>query len=119
MRREPSRGGRHTRCGHRAQRTLARTAAFIFIGAAPRSEIAAGVVACDEQGFILTGPDLPRKGRLPEGWTLDRDPFLFETSVPGVFAAGDVRAGSNRRVATAVGEGAAAIHAIHRYLETV
>jgi thioredoxin reductase (NADPH) len=101
------------------ERTLARTAAFIFIGAAPRSEIAAGVVACDERGFILTGPDLPRNGRLPEGWTLDRDPFLFETSVPGVFAAGDVRAGSNRRVATAVGEGAAAIHAIHRYLETV
>ncbi|MGH9162749.1 MAG: FAD-dependent oxidoreductase [Vicinamibacteraceae bacterium] len=94
-------------------------AMFIFIGAAPRSEMVSAVVECDEKGFILTGPDLLRSGRKPGGWTLDRDPFFFETSMPGVFAAGDVRAGSNRRVASAVGEGAAAIYTIHRYLETV
>jgi thioredoxin reductase (NADPH) len=94
-------------------------AMFIFIGAAPRSEMVSAAVECDEKGFILTGPDLLRSGRKPGGWTLDRDPFFFETSMPGVFAAGDVRAGSNRRVASAVGEGAAAIYTIHRYLETV
>jgi thioredoxin reductase (NADPH) len=92
---------------------------FIFIGAAPRSDLVADLVSRDEKGFILTGPDLPREERRPRGWTLDRDPFLFETSVPGVFAAGDVRAGANRRVAAAVGEGSAAIYTIHRYLETV
>jgi thioredoxin reductase (NADPH) len=92
---------------------------FIFIGAAPRSELVAGLVECDEKGFILTGPDLPRNEHGVRCWTLDRDPFLFETSVPGVFAVGDVRAGANRRVAAAVGEGSAAVHSIHRYLETV
>jgi thioredoxin reductase (NADPH) len=92
---------------------------FIFIGTAPRSDMVADLVARDEKGFILTGPDLPREERRPRGWTLDRDPFLFETSVPGVFAAGDVRAGANRRVAAAVGEGSAAIYTIQRYLETV
>lgn len=92
---------------------------FIFVGGAPRSEMVAGLVERDEKGFILTGPDLPRVDRRPRGWTLDRDPFLFETSVPGVFAAGDVRSGANRRVASAVGEGSAAIYTIHRYLETV
>jgi thioredoxin reductase (NADPH) len=79
----------------------------------------AGLVERDESGFILTGPDLPRGARRPKSWTLERDPFLFETSVPGVFAAGDVRAGANRRVAAAVGEGSAAIYTIQRYLETV
>jgi thioredoxin reductase (NADPH) len=100
------------------ERTLDVAAMFIFIGSAPRSEMVAGIVERDEKGFILTGPDLFRDGARP-GWTLDRDPFLFETSMPGVFAAGDVRAGSNRRVAAAVGEGSAAIYTIHRYLETV
>ncbi len=100
-------------------RKLDVAAMFIFIGSAPRSEMVAGVVARDEKGFILTGPDLPRDGQRPRGWTLERDPFLFETSVPGVFAAGDVRSGANRRVAAAVGEGSAAIYSIHRYLETV
>jgi thioredoxin reductase (NADPH) len=94
-------------------------ALFIFIGTAPRSEMVAGLVARDEKGFILTGPDLPRTDGRFSGWTLDRDPFLFETSVPGIFAAGDVRAAANRRVAAAVGEGSAAVHSIHRYLETV
>lgn len=95
------------------------SAMFIFIGAAPRSDLAAGVVARDEKGFILTGPDPSRRGGKPEGWPLERDPFLFETNVPGVFAAGDVRSGANRRVAAAVGEGSAAIYTIHKYLEAV
>jgi thioredoxin reductase (NADPH) len=102
-----------------AERDLDVAAMFIFIGAAPRSEMVAGVVERDEKGFILTGPDAGQHGRRPQGWPLDRDPFLFETNVPGVFAAGDVRAGANRRVAAAVGEGSAAIYTIHRYLETV
>lgn len=102
-----------------AERDLDVAAMFIFIGAAPRSEMVAGVVERDEKGFILTGPDAGQHGRRPKGWPLDRDPFLFETNVPGVFAAGDVRAGANRRVAAAVGEGSAAIYTIHRYLETV
>jgi thioredoxin reductase (NADPH) len=101
------------------ERAADAAALFIFIGAAPRSEMLAGVVERDEKGFILTGPDLPRTGRGIKGWSLDRDPFLFETSVPGIFAAGDVRSGANQRVAAAVGEGSAATHSIHRYLETV
>ena len=102
------------------ERPLDAAAMFIFIGSAPRSDMVAGLVPVDEKGFILTGPDLPRNDRgKPVGWTLDRDPFLFETSVPGIFAAGDVRSGANRRVAAAVGEGSAAIYSIHRYLETV
>ena len=101
------------------ERVLHCAALFIFIGAAPRSEMVSDLAARDYKGFILTGSDLPRIGNRPRGWTLDRDPFLFETNVPGVFAAGDVRAGANRRMAAAVGEGSAAIHAIHRYLETV
>jgi thioredoxin reductase (NADPH) len=99
--------------------TLACAALFLFVGAAPHTERFAGFVECDERGFILTGVDLPRNGLRPRGWSLDRDPLLFETSVPGVFAAGDVRAGANRRVAAAVGEGSAAIYSIQRYLETV
>ncbi|HSM50362.1 MAG TPA: FAD-dependent oxidoreductase, partial [Thermoanaerobaculia bacterium] len=102
------------------ERAMACDALFLFVGAAPRTEAFAGVVARDERGFVLTGPDLPRlDGGRPRGWELDRDPFLFETSVPGVFAAGDVRAGANRRVAAAVGEGSAAIYSVQRYLETV
>jgi thioredoxin reductase (NADPH) len=93
-------------------------AMFIFIGAAPRSEMVADTLERDEKGFILTGLDL-RTRRCTRPWPLDRDPFFFETSIPGVFAAGDVRSGANRRVAAAVGEGSAAIYTIHRYLETV
>jgi len=94
-------------------------AMFIFIGTRPRSEMFADLLERDDKGFILTGPDLPRVAGRPRGWTLERDPFLFETSVPGVFAAGDVRSGANRRVAMAVGEGSAAIYTVHKYLETV
>jgi thioredoxin reductase (NADPH) len=101
------------------ERELHTAAMFICIGTAPHSEIATGFLERNDKGFILTGPDLPRVNGKPRGWTLDRDPFLFETNVPGIFAAGDVRAGANRRVAAAVGEGSAAIYSIHRYLNTV
>jgi thioredoxin reductase (NADPH) len=94
-------------------------AMFICIGTAPHSEMVADLVERNEKGFILTGSDIPRINGKPRGWMLDRDPLLFETSVPGIFAAGDVRAGANRRVAAAVGEGSAAIYSIHRYLNTV
>jgi thioredoxin reductase (NADPH) len=99
--------------------TIAAERMFIFIGAAPQTDAAAGVVELDEHGYILTGPDLLRDGRRPTGWTLERDPFLLETSVPGIFAAGDVRHGSTKRVASAVGEGSAAIGMVHRYVQTV
>lgn len=101
------------------ERALDVSALFIFIGAAPRTEMFADVIERDDKGFILTGLDGSQPGGRPKGWTLDRDPFMFETNVPGVFAAGDVRSGANRRVAAAVGEGSAAIYTVHRYLETV
>ncbi|ACC73687.1 FAD-dependent oxidoreductase [Paraburkholderia phymatum] len=89
---------------------------FIFIGAAPCTEWLRGVVERDEHGFLLTGRALLKAGRGPVGWQLGRDPYLLETSVPGVFAAGDVRADSVKRVAAAVGEGSIAVHFIHQYL---
>ncbi len=101
------------------ERELDAAAMFIFIGAKPRTEMVSGLLELDEKGFVLTGPDLPRTDGRPRGWPLDRDPFLLETSVPGVFAAGDVRAGSSKRVAAAVGEGSGAVGMVHRYLETV
>jgi thioredoxin reductase (NADPH) len=90
---------------------------FIFIGAAPRTEWLDGVVARDPRGFVKTGPDLLVDGRRPPGWGLDRDPYYLESSLPGVFVAGDVRAESVKRVASAVGEGAMAVTLVHRYLE--
>jgi thioredoxin reductase (NADPH) len=90
---------------------------FVFIGAAPCTEWLDGVVARDPDGFLLTGPDLLVGGKRPPGWPLDRDPYHLEGSVPGIFAAGDVRANSVKRVASAVGEGAMAIQLVHRYLE--
>src|SRR4051794_6561819 len=90
---------------------------FVFIGAAPLTDWLTDVLERDSAGFVLTGPDLVRDGRRPAGWILDRDPYLLETSVPGVFAAGDVRAQSVKRVASAVGEGAMAVTLVHRYLE--
>jgi thioredoxin reductase (NADPH) len=89
---------------------------FIFIGAAPRTDWLDGVVRRDERGFVWTGPDLLDDGRRPAGWVLDRDPYYLESSVPGVFVAGDVRAQSVKRVASAVGEGAMAVTLVHRYL---
>jgi thioredoxin reductase (NADPH) len=94
-------------------------ALFIFIGAIPRTEMVADLVERNESGFILTGPDLLRDGRRPKQWKPKRDPFLLETSVPGIFAAGDVRQGVVRRVASAVGEGAIAVTSMHQYLRTV
>ncbi|MGB5161621.1 MAG: NAD(P)/FAD-dependent oxidoreductase [Thermoanaerobaculia bacterium] len=94
-------------------------AIFLFIGAVPHSDIVAGIVERTEAGFIPTGPDLIRDGRRPKNWKLRRDPFLLETSVPGIFAAGDVRHGVVRRVASAVGQGAVAVNFVHKYLETV
>jgi len=90
---------------------------FVFIGAAPCTEWLDGVVERDRKGFVVTGPDLLAGGRRPRGWPLDRDPYYLEASVPGVFAAGDARATSVKRVASAVGEGAMAIQLVHGYLE--
>ena len=92
---------------------------FIFIGALPRTDWLGNLVERDERGFILTGPDLIRDGQHPKGWTLERDPFLLETNVPGLFAVGDVRHGSVKRVASGVGEGSVAVQFIHQYLSKV
>ena len=89
-------------------------ALFVFIGAAPRTDWLDGRIARDERGFILAGPDVLTKGEVKD-WRPDRDPYLMETSIPGVFAAGDVRLGSGKRVATAVGEGATAVMSIWQY----
>ncbi|OIJ66537.1 FAD-dependent oxidoreductase [Streptomyces mangrovisoli] len=90
---------------------------FVFIGAAPLTDWLDGTVLRDARGFILSGPDLAAEGRPPAGWELDRPPYHLETNVPGVFVAGDARAESAKRVASAVGEGAMAVMLVHRYLE--
>jgi thioredoxin reductase (NADPH) len=92
---------------------------FIFIGALPRTDWLSDLVERDDRGFILTGPDLIREGQHPKGWALERDPFLLETNVPGLFAVGDVRHGSVKRVASGVGEGSVAVQFIHQYLSKV
>jgi thioredoxin reductase (NADPH) len=94
-------------------------AVFLFIGAVPHSEIVADLVELSDEGFIRTGQDLMEGGHRPKNWKLRRDPLLMETSVPGIFAAGDVRHNVVRRVASAVGQGAVAVSVIHKYLETV
>jgi thioredoxin reductase (NADPH) len=90
---------------------------FVFIGAAPCTDWLGESILRDEHGFVRTGPDLLAEGRRPAGWSLDRDPLYLESSVPGVFVAGDVRSQSVKRVASAVGEGAMAVALVHRYLE--
>lgn len=99
--------------------TIPVSAMFIFIGVRPHTDAFAGVLERDGSGFLITGSDLPQEHGRPRGWPLAREPYAFETNIPGVFAAGDVRFGANRRVAAAVGEGSAAIYSVHRYLRTV
>jgi thioredoxin reductase (NADPH) len=94
-------------------------ALFIFIGAEPRTAWLDKTVERDSRGFVLTGPDLMRDGKRPKGWSLERDPGLLETNVPGIFAVGDVRHGSIKRVASGVGEGSIAIQFVHQYLSKV
>ncbi|MGY1643481.1 FAD-dependent oxidoreductase [Geodermatophilus sp. SYSU D00703] len=96
--------------------TLPASHLFVFIGGAPRTGWLGGAVRRDDRGFIPTGPALVEDGNRPPGWSLDRDPYLLESSLPGVFVAGDVRADSVKRVASAVGEGAMAVTLVHRYL---
>ncbi|MCK6539129.1 MAG: FAD-dependent oxidoreductase [Anaerolineales bacterium] len=103
-----------TRSGEVQTRDAA--ALFVFIGVRPQSQLVADLVKRDEKGYIFTGPDLIVDKKPPQGWSLERDPFLLETSVPGIFAAGDVRYGTNHRVASAVGEGAIAYALIKEYL---
>jgi thioredoxin reductase (NADPH) len=91
-------------------------ALFIFIGARPHTDWIASQVAVDPQSYLLTGPDIERAPHIPERWPLRREPFWLETSVPGIFVAGDVRHRSMKRIASATGEGAMAIHFIHQYL---
>ena len=90
---------------------------FLFIGAAPLTNWLDGIVVRDGRGFVVSGPDLSVEGERPRGWELDRMPYHLETSVPGVFVAGDARSESAKRVASAVGEGALAVMLVHRYLE--
>ncbi len=94
-------------------------ALFVFIGAVPHTEMVTNLVKRNEAGFILTGPEIFESQDKRSGWTLKRDPYLLETSVPGIFAAGDVRHGAVRRVASAVGQGANAVNLVHQYLKTV
>ncbi|HEY7858945.1 MAG TPA: FAD-dependent oxidoreductase [Candidatus Nanopelagicales bacterium] len=100
-----------------SQETVPSSWLFVFIGASPRTEWLGADVVRDERGFIITGPDLVGRDHAPD-WSLSRPPYALETSTPGLFAAGDVRLDSMKRVASAVGEGAMAVHLVHRYLAT-
>ena len=102
-----------------AEEELPMAAMFVFIGAAPHTDLVAELVERNDKGFIPTGPDLRTDGKRPKKWQLHRDPFPLETSIPGIFAAGDVRSGSSKRVAAAMGEGSGTVGMVHRYLETV
>jgi thioredoxin reductase (NADPH) len=104
----------------RQLQTVPASGLYIFIGAVPHTDAAVGLIERDANGFILTGQDLMQNGHMrPRGWTLDRQPFLLETNVPGIFAAGDVRHGSTKRVATGVGEGSIAVQLALQYLRRV
>jgi len=115
-----ARGDEHLEClrlkGPDGEEEAAANSLFVFIGAAPRTEWLPQEVLRDEKGFVLAGPDLRVDGKLPTQWREAREPFLLETSVPGVFVAGDVRHGSVKRVASAVGEGSIAVQFVHQYL---
>ncbi len=108
---------RHRETGE--ARREATSALFVFIGASPHTELLGDLVELSSAGFVLTGPDLFVDGKRPAGWKLKRDPYLMETSVPGIFAVGDVRHGVMRRVASAVGQGSTAVNFVHEYLKTV
>ena len=101
------------------EKTVSAAAMFIFIGARPHSKMVEGVVERNSAGFIRAGSSLMRDGKRPKGWMLKRDPLPLETSVPGIFVAGDVRDNAVRRIASAVGEGAIAVSQVHQYLKTV
>jgi thioredoxin reductase (NADPH) len=103
-------------CEKEGEETVPATALFIFIGAAPNTDWLPDAIMRDPNGFVLSGQDLKVEGKLPKSWNLDRDPYLLETSVPGIFVAGDVRHGSIKRVASAVGEGSISVQFIHQYL---
>jgi thioredoxin reductase (NADPH) len=101
----------------RGQESRQASSLFIFIGAAPKTDWLPKEIALDEKGFILAGPDL--KTRAATAWKLEREPYLLETSVPGIFVAGDVRFNSVKRCASAVGEGSIAVQFMHQYLATL
>lgn len=103
-------------CGPEGELVAPASSLFVFIGAEPGTCWLPPCILRDEKGFVLAGPDLRVDGKLPEGWREPRDPFLLETSLPGVFVAGDVRHGSVKRVASAVGEGSIAVQFAHKYL---
>jgi thioredoxin reductase (NADPH) len=105
-----------TLCGPKGEYSVPATSLFVFIGAEPGVEWLPSSVLRDDKGFVLSGPDLRHEGKLPESWHETREPFLLETSIPGVFVAGDVRHGSIKRVASAVGEGSIAVQFAHQYL---
>jgi thioredoxin reductase (NADPH) len=94
-------------------------ALFVFIGAAPHTDWVAGILERDQNGFLLAGPDLKKDGGPNGKWPLEREPYLLESNVPGIFVAGDVLAGSIKRVASAVGQGSVAVMFVHRYLSSL
>lgn len=100
----------------RGEEVRSATSVFLFIGAAPQTEWLPGTIMRDQYGFVLSGRDLRVEGKLPEIWKEHREPYLLETSMPGVFVAGDVRHGSVKRAASAVGEGSIAVQFMHQYL---
>jgi thioredoxin reductase (NADPH) len=103
-------------CGPEGEETVPANGLFIFIGAAPNTDWLPDTIMRDNNGFLLSGPDLKVDGKMAKGWTQNRDPYLLETSQAGVFVAGDVRRGSIKRVASAVGEGSISVQFIHQYL---
>jgi thioredoxin reductase (NADPH) len=113
-------GNGHLEClfltGPQGEYRVQASSLFVFIGAQPITDWLPSSILRDEKGFVLAGPDLRRDGKMPESWKEQREPFLLESSIPGVFVAGDVRHGSIKRVASAVGEGSIAVQFAHQYL---
>jgi len=103
-------------CGPQGEETVQANGLFIFIGAAPNTDWLPSAIMRDANGFLLSGRDLKVDGKMPVSWTQNREPYLLETSVPGIFVAGDVRHGSVKRVASSVGEGSISVQFVHQYL---